>query len=347
MFEREHHRRIAKILQSLDAEVLQRADCYFAGGTAIVLSLDEYRVSRDIDFLCASNDGYRLLRNLVNSDLGTLLRTPVPHLREVRADRYGIRTVLEMDGEPIKFEIVSEGRIPISGSYEPNFGVPTLSRSDMFAEKLLANADRGLDPVEMSRDIIDLSMLINAWGNIPDDAWEKVKGAYGAQVVSAYHKALGMVAGDARYLAKCLSSMRMKPNDADRIVHALYIEASRPSTLLPSAAQERQRRIDTLSELRPLAGVGHTLWSMASEAIDAAGGPEAVDWTDVEQKVIAASVTSSSDSPELVADVLCGHSPGVAAPSSQAAIRFLTERAALAMQDVREGRPLGSFPRPT
>lgn len=70
------------------------------------------------------------------------------------ADRYGIRTTLEVDGVPIKLEIVSEGRIKIEGDLDSVFGVPTLSRSDMFAEMLLANADRGLER----------SMMIREWG---------------------------------------------------------------------------------------------------------------------------------------------------------------------------------------
>jgi hypothetical protein len=55
MFERPHHQRIATLLQAFDADLLLQANCYFAGGTAIVLSLGEYRESLDVDFLCASN----------------------------------------------------------------------------------------------------------------------------------------------------------------------------------------------------------------------------------------------------------------------------------------------------
>ena len=115
MFNRPHHQRIAKVLKAFNCDLLQEAECYFAGGTAIVLSLNEYRESLDIDFLCASNQGYRLLRNTVTSELNTLLNTPVKHLREVRADRYGIRTVLEVANIAIRVEVVSEARISIHG----------------------------------------------------------------------------------------------------------------------------------------------------------------------------------------------------------------------------------------
>ncbi|GAB2878015.1 hypothetical protein GCM10027277_54270 [Pseudoduganella ginsengisoli] len=59
-------------------------------------------------------DGYRALRNTItNASLGDILTQPVELAREVRADRYGIRTFVRVDGTPIKFEIVSEGRIDI------------------------------------------------------------------------------------------------------------------------------------------------------------------------------------------------------------------------------------------
>ncbi len=63
----------------------------------------------------------------------------------MRADIYGVRAVIEMDGVPIKIEFLSENRIELSGSIHHAFGVPTLSRVDMYAEKLLANADRWAD----------------------------------------------------------------------------------------------------------------------------------------------------------------------------------------------------------
>jgi len=145
MFSRVHHRRIAKLLDAFDEKLLADADCYFAGGTAIVLCLGEYRESLDVDFICASSAGYRLVRNAVGIDLGQLLKRPVKHLREVRSDRDKVSTFVEVDGESIKVELFLEARISISGAFDPALQVPTLSRQDMFAEKLLANADRGLD----------------------------------------------------------------------------------------------------------------------------------------------------------------------------------------------------------
>ncbi len=216
-FKRPHHQRIAQVLAALDAKLLQQAACFFAGGTAIVLALDEYRESLDIDFLCASNDGYRLLRNTVGDDLGPLLTQPLKHLRAVRADRYGIRTTLAIDGVPIKLEIVSEGRIAIEGSLDPILGVPTLARNDMFAEKLLANADRGLDKSVMSRDLIDLAMMMTHWGPIPPQAWKKAEAAYGAHLRKAFAQAVTLLQ-DESYLRQCLQKMQMDVGLARQIV---------------------------------------------------------------------------------------------------------------------------------
>jgi hypothetical protein len=114
MFERAHHRRIHAVLCDMDPDFLRSAGCCFAGGTCLALQLGEYRESVDIDFLCASTAGYRAIRSTVSeASLGELFRVTPRLLREVRADRYGIRTAVDVEGVPIRFEVVLEGRIPI------------------------------------------------------------------------------------------------------------------------------------------------------------------------------------------------------------------------------------------
>ncbi|MEX5748776.1 nucleotidyl transferase AbiEii/AbiGii toxin family protein [Massilia sp. X63] len=240
MYKRDHHNRIQRILSALDADFLAQNGCFFGGGTAIVLALDEYRESVDIDFLCASQDGYRELRNTVdNATLGAMFSQPVELVREVRADRYGIRTYIRIDDVPVKFEVVSEGRIQIEGALDPRTGVPTLSRVDMYAEKLLANADRYRDKGVASRDIIDLSMMVGHWGAVPEAAWEKVRKAYGASAERAYHGAVEMVS-DRAYLAQCLAKMHMAPELADQIPAVLRGEATftpaAPAAIAPRGA---------------------------------------------------------------------------------------------------------------
>jgi hypothetical protein len=226
MFERDHHNRIQSLLSALNTDFLAENMCFFGGGTAIVLALDEYRESVDIDFLCASQEGYRELRNTINNaSLGAIFSQPVDLVRDVRADRYGIRTFLRVDDVPVKFEIVSEGRIQINGELDPRTGVPTLSRLDMYAEKLLANADRYRDKSVASRDIIDLAMMVGHWGKVPAAAWDKVRQAYGASADRAYQDALEMVS-DRAYLAQCLAKMHMAADLVDTIPAVLRGEAS-------------------------------------------------------------------------------------------------------------------------
>ena len=94
----------------MNAPFLERVQCYFGGGTRIVLALNEYRESADIDLLCSNREGYRELRSTItNRSLGDIAAGRIELAREVVADRYGIRTFIEIDDERIKFEIVNEG----------------------------------------------------------------------------------------------------------------------------------------------------------------------------------------------------------------------------------------------
>lgn len=227
MFERPHHQRIAKLLRALDGDLLMQANCYFGGGTAIALKLGEYRESIDIDFLCSDMAGYRLLRNTITPPtLGALLRSPVKHLRDVRTQRDKISTVLEIEETPIRVEFVLEGRIGISGAFDPDLTVPLLQRDDMYAEKLLANTDRGMDRSQMSRDLIDLAMMIAAWGPIPTAALKKAEAAYGQAVRTHFSRCLALLR-DVHYRNECLQAMAMDPDLSATIVATLGQESSR------------------------------------------------------------------------------------------------------------------------
>jgi hypothetical protein len=204
----------------MKGELLESAHCYFGGGTAIVLALEEYRESLDIDFLCESAAGYRELRSAVfDGGIGALFRSPPKQLRDTRMDQYGIRTFLELDGFPIKFEIVREGRIALSGARDAVLGVPVLSRCDLYAEKLLANADRYLDAATLSRDIIDLAMMIRGWGPIPAQAWEKARGAYGTTVDKAYRGAVERIR-EQDHLRRCVDRMGMERSAVEQVLQA-------------------------------------------------------------------------------------------------------------------------------
>lgn len=220
VFRRPHHNAILSALHCFDSDLFRDADCFFAGGTAIVLNLDEYRESVDIDFLCASKEGYRMLREAVwGKGLAGLIwpNAEIRALRDLRTDQYGIRTVLQVQGTKIQFEIVKEARIDLHGEVDDRFGIPVLNRVDMYAEKLLANADRWSDKSVLNRDIIDLSMMMSRWGDIPDEAWERTRGAYGKTVDSAYRKAVDRIR-DLDWLQTCMEKMSIDPQLAEDIL---------------------------------------------------------------------------------------------------------------------------------
>ena len=57
MFKRPHHQLVNQAIAALNADFLCENKCYFGGGTRIVMELDEYRESLDIDLLCADIHG--------------------------------------------------------------------------------------------------------------------------------------------------------------------------------------------------------------------------------------------------------------------------------------------------
>lgn len=220
-----HHQRIAAILSRMNADVLEEADCVFGGGTSIALQINEFRLSTDIDFLCASQEGYRMLRGLIGqysmTGLSQLFIEPVTQIREVRADRYGIRSVLEFDGTPVKFEIVREDRIDLDPPREKLHGVPLITREDAFAEKLLANSDRWGDVSVLSRDVLDIAAMIQAWGNIPIGAENKVYRAYGSTVLADLQLAAQRLLEKPGYREKAFTELAIDLKDQPAIIYTL------------------------------------------------------------------------------------------------------------------------------
>jgi hypothetical protein len=243
LFEREHHLRIATVLQALNAELLSANGCLFGGGTAIVLLRNEYRESLDIDLLVSRRDGYRTLRQLLTGAEGLqailrpgmLLKTG----REIRTDQYGIRTMLPVAGKEIKFEIVFESRVELENP-EPQdkvCGVATLAPLDMATTKLLANSDRWHDDSVFSRDLIDLAMLALP-RTVLDQAIEKASASYGESIEKDLRKAIETLRERPHRLDECMSALKM-----DSIPKALLwkriraLLAARPSRRGPGRAK--------------------------------------------------------------------------------------------------------------
>ena len=168
--------------------LLKNKRCLFGGGTAIALLHGEYRESVDIDFLVSDLPSYRNLRQLLSAEGGfaTIARKGRPafkQIREVRADQYGIRTTLSIADQPIKLEIVLEGRIELEmpAAKDEICGIATLTPLDMATSKLLANSDRWGDDGAFNRDVIDLAMMKPRLALL-QQAIGKAQGPYGQSI---------------------------------------------------------------------------------------------------------------------------------------------------------------------
>lgn len=213
MFERPHHQRIAQLLLSLNGKLLGDSHCYFGGGTAIALRFGEYRESVDVDFAISDPDHYRDVRQMIRnaSNLTPLMREDIdafPLEREIRVDQYGIRTMVNVAGVAVKFEIIYEARITLDEPGEDDMlcGVPTLSVIDMAATKLLANSDRGLDGSVMSRDVIDLAMMKLDLQTLRK-AIAKAETAYGEAILQDLEKSIYWLQQKEGLLEHCMKAM--------------------------------------------------------------------------------------------------------------------------------------------
>jgi hypothetical protein len=214
LFKREHHQRISEVLQRLDSQILKDHACYFGGGTAIALTNGEYRESVDIDFLVSDLSGYRALRTLLTGSEGISAITKSGRelvlAREIRTDQYGIRAMLRVGDVNIKFEIISEGRIEFDTPKNNDCvgDIVTLSRVDLVASKLLANADRWNDDVVFNRDVIDLAMMkVNK--NEFHQAIQKAKKAYDESVLDSLDKAINRLFTKEDFLNRCILAMKI------------------------------------------------------------------------------------------------------------------------------------------
>lgn len=220
MFEFEQHRQILMILRSLDAAFLQHCEAYFGGGTFLALEYGEYRLSRDIDFLCPFGAQYRLLRQSVRDrgyDALFVDQTDFQFSREIQTNQYGIRFPIAIADTTIKFEIVCEGRIKFEQADQPDWSpVACLSTIDCFAEKLLANSDRWLDTSVEARDLIDLAIQ-RLHAPIPPKAIAKAETAY--SVIEPLQQAILAFQSNPEYRDRCYRSLSIR--SPQRIVDGL------------------------------------------------------------------------------------------------------------------------------
>lgn len=211
-----HHQYIARVLNALNAPLLLENHCLFGGGTAIALRYGEYRESVDIDFLISDIECYRNLRQLMTSPSGMAAilcesAGTLDQSRPIRADQYGIRTMLLVDDYPIKFEIVLEGRIPLDSPKPQDkiCGIATLTPLDMVTSKLLANSDRWRDDAVFGRDLIDLAMMAPD-RTLMKAAITKAEKAYGNSIKKDLNKAIDRMQTEEDWMARCMQVLSIE-----------------------------------------------------------------------------------------------------------------------------------------
>jgi len=213
MFERPHHQRIAHVLGAINGPLLRQHSAWFGGGTCIALRYGEYRESVDIDFLVSDATGYRDLRNLLTGPQGLNAivhphAQPMAGSQDVRADQYGMRAQVPIDGHTIKFEIVREARLALDtpGPTDVICGIATLTPLDLAASTLLANSDRHADDGVFSRDLIDLGMM-NMKLPLLRQALTKAEQAYGVAVTRDLGNAIDRLQNRPDWLERCMQAM--------------------------------------------------------------------------------------------------------------------------------------------
>ncbi|QLE56431.1 nucleotidyl transferase AbiEii/AbiGii toxin family protein [Nostoc sp. TCL26-01] len=225
MLTRDFHQKIVHVLHQLNANFLLECGAYFGGGTLVSLNHGEYRLSKDIDFLCSTGTGYRLLRQkIAQTQYNSLFKTQnnIKLPTEIKADQYGVRFAIMVDETLIKFEIIMEGRIELGKPDYPSWSpVPCLNEIDSFAEKLLANSDRWNDSSVASRDLIDLAVQ-RLKSPIPREAIEKAETAY--PVIEPLKKAISFFQNHPNYREKCFTALKIV--DHNKIIDGIDLLAA-------------------------------------------------------------------------------------------------------------------------
>lgn len=181
MFDRDHHRAIATVLDALNHEYFRARQCYFGGGTLLTLDFHEFRESVDVDLLISDPVQIGALRRDLHGGGYSVLFSEVepgfefnPDQPRTTRDKVIFAVLLPTYARPIKVEIIFEERIALDAARDVMFtAMPCLSIRDSIAGKLLANADRGRDTAYFAKDLVDLAIVVTDPRQL-EDAIEKV-----------------------------------------------------------------------------------------------------------------------------------------------------------------------------
>ena len=228
MFSREHHKSVITVLNALATDYFQARQCYFGGGTLLALGFGEYRESVDIDFLISDTEAIRALRaDLRKDDYSVLFASTNSSIalnpQQPRVTRDKVLFAAQPHDTPIKVEILFEGRITLDNPRQlPFTEMPCLALRDAIAEKLLANADRGLDSAYFAKDLIDLAIAISDI-ELLESAMEKIHAAEkGYDVPAPLRRSVETFAAKQEFRRQCYAQLQVSsPVDiVDGIVRA-------------------------------------------------------------------------------------------------------------------------------
>lgn len=183
-FKIRRHNDILELIQNhLNTELLEQNNFYFGGGTLCSMKYGEYRESVDVDFLSSDRNGVAALK-LIGERIIDL-----PHIRNPKIDKDGIRLWCEFKGEPFKIEMVYESRIALD-TPEYFYNILSLNSTDLMACKLLANSDRSYNMLSARKDLIDILTIYRYEPKVLPPAWEKAYAAYSSWLVRCTQKSL-------------------------------------------------------------------------------------------------------------------------------------------------------------
>ncbi|MDF5732944.1 MAG: nucleotidyl transferase AbiEii/AbiGii toxin family protein [Rhizonema sp. PD38] len=221
-FRLDHHNNILTILECLDCEVLKKGSAYFGGGTLLAFDFEEYRWSKDVDFIASvGTEGYKYLRTLIFDDGYKALFNNLSKIQIERGttDQYGIRMAVCVNDVFIKTEIIAENRFELDPPRYPKWSpVPCLSLNDCFTSKLLSNSDRYIDNSVEARDLIDLAVL-RLQSPIPRSSIDKAEKAY--EIIRPLKKAIELFQERPDYRHKCFQGLQVDQAQIPKIIDGI------------------------------------------------------------------------------------------------------------------------------
>lgn len=229
----ESTKKVKRILGCMNHDFLKKNRCYLSGSAPILLAYQDYREIENIEFSCSS-EGMIAIRDLISENRSKELFDSSVVVSLVSSNTAGVQFLLNLNGHMVPLLMnQSLGCELFESDPESSLSVPTLSRSGLFFEKLLANSDRWNDKNHSSKDMIDLASMIHVWGQIPEESWRRAEEVYGQSVAVAYSKAQSIF-GIRGYLMRCLYELNMHPANEEKILSVVVSSGFQNKKVKPS-----------------------------------------------------------------------------------------------------------------